>query len=58
MVNTMQEANIIIYNKVTHEKVDEFIASFDEFNQLKERIEDELHNYGYYNYNELDWLHY
>lgn len=54
----MQEANIIIYNKVTHEVIDEFIASFNDFIQLKERIDDELHNYDYYNYYELDWKHY
>lgn len=54
----MEEFNIIVFNKLTHEIIDEFIVSFEKEEELQERIKHELHNYDDVNYNELDYIYY
>lgn len=54
----MEEFNIIVYNKLTHEMIDEFIVSFENEDELKEHLKDELNNYDGVDFSEIDYIFY
>ena len=50
----MKEYNISVFNLNTLETLDEFIAEFETVNELREFMDNELHNYSE-NYTNLDY---